>query len=64
MGGYASALDGLERAGLTDRDQACRRAGFLPMCEPRQFLLRDEGGQLPRDLPCHLTMLEADNAYL
>ena len=51
-------------ASTTWLDQACRRAGFLPMSERQQFFLRDEGGELPRDLPYHFTFLEADHAYL
>jgi hypothetical protein len=51
-------------ASTTWLDQACRRAGFLPQRKRQQFLLRDEGGQLPRDLPYHLTPIEADHAYL
>ncbi len=45
-------------------DHACRQAGFLPLPKRKQFFVRDKGGQLPRDLPYHLTSLEADHAYI
>jgi hypothetical protein len=50
-------------ASTTWLDQACRRAGFLAMNKRQRFFLRDLGGQLPRDVPYHLTLLEADHAY-
>lgn len=45
-------------------EQACLRAGYRPKREPAIFLLRDPDRLLPRDLPIHLTKLEADLAYL
>jgi hypothetical protein len=45
-------------------DQACRRAGFLPLKRQVPFLVRDLGGLLPRDIPYHLTSLEADHAFI
>jgi len=45
-------------------DQACRRAGFLPLRKQQQFFLRDQEGHLARNLPYHLTQLEADHAYI
>jgi hypothetical protein len=45
-------------------DQACRRAGFLAREKQVPFLVRDLGGLLPRDVPYHLTSLEADHAYI
>jgi hypothetical protein len=40
------------------QENGYRRAGAI------EFLLRDRGKLLPADIPCHITQLEADHAYL
>lgn len=42
--------------------EALRLAG-LPSRHPLEFSLRDRGNLIPRDLPFHLTPIEADYAY-
>jgi len=42
--------------------EALRRAGFV-MRHPLELQLRDRQGLLPRDVPFHLTPIEADYAY-
>ena len=46
------------------QERASRRAGFIPLQQPQPFFLRDPQGRLPRDIPFHLTPLEADHAYV
>jgi hypothetical protein len=43
--------------------RALQQNGYRPT-HTTEFLLRDRNKLLPRDLPCHLTQLEGDHAYL
>jgi hypothetical protein len=51
-------------ASTTWQERASRRAGFMPLQQPQPFFLRDPQSRLPRDIPFHLTPLEADHAYI
>jgi hypothetical protein len=46
------------------QERASRRAGFIPLQQSQPFFLRDPQRRLPRDIPFHLTPLEADHAYV
>ena len=46
------------------QERASLRAGFMPLEHSQPFFLRDPQGRVPRDIPFHLTPLEADHAYV